>query len=75
VVAEFGNATTGRMPSRVLSLRGVEVEGSGGTRGIKKVSRLIVELGSRGRPQKKDVRWLRTNNSLVIPKSMVRVQC
>ncbi len=48
VVAEFGNTTAGRMPSRVLSLRGAGVEGSGGTRGIGKVSRLIVELGSRG---------------------------
>ena len=48
VVAEFGNATSGRTPSRVLSMRGAGVEGSGGTRGIRKVSRLIVELGSRG---------------------------
>jgi hypothetical protein len=48
VVAKFGNATTGRTPSRVLLLRGARVEGSGGTRGIGKVSRLIVELGSRG---------------------------
>ncbi len=48
VVAEFGNATAGRTPSPVLSLRGTRVEGSGGTRGIGKVSRLIVELGSQG---------------------------
>jgi hypothetical protein len=48
VVAEFGDATAGRTPSRVLSLRGTEVEGSGGTRGIGKVSRLILKLGSGG---------------------------
>jgi hypothetical protein len=48
VVAKFGNATSERTPSRVLSLRGAGVEGSGGTRGIRKVSRLIIELGSRG---------------------------
>ncbi len=47
-LAEFGNATTGRTPSCVLLLRGAGVEGSGGTRGIKKVSRLIVKLGSWG---------------------------
>jgi hypothetical protein len=39
VVDEFGNATAGRMPSCVLSLRGAGVEGSRGTRGIRKVSR------------------------------------
>jgi hypothetical protein len=48
VVAKFGNATARRMPSCVLSLRGTRVEGSGGMRGIGKVSRLIVELGSQG---------------------------
>jgi hypothetical protein len=45
-LAKFGNATAGRTPSCVLLLRGAGVEGSGGTRGIKKVSRLIVKLGS-----------------------------
>jgi hypothetical protein len=59
VVAEFVDANAGRMPSRVLSLRGTGDEGSRGTRGIGKVTRLIVKLGSRGRPQKHDVRWLR----------------
>ncbi len=63
VVAEFGDATAGRMPSRVLSLRGAGVEGSRGMRGIGKVTRLIVILGSRGWPQKHNVRWLRPNNS------------
>jgi hypothetical protein len=48
VVAKFGDATAGRMPSRVLSLRGARVEGNGGTRGIGKVTRLIVKLGSWG---------------------------
>jgi hypothetical protein len=48
VVAKFGKATAKRMPSRVLSLRGAGVEGSRGTRGIRKVSRLIVKLGSWG---------------------------
>jgi hypothetical protein len=47
-LAKFGNATARRMPSCVLSLRGAGVEGSGGTRGIKKVFRLIVKLGSWG---------------------------
>ncbi len=63
VVAEFGDATTGRTPSHVLSLRSTGVEGSRAMRGIGKVSRLIVKLGSRGWPQKKDVHWLRPNNS------------
>jgi hypothetical protein len=44
----IGTATAGSAPSHVLSLRGTGGEGSGGTRGIGKVSRLIVELGSRG---------------------------
>ncbi len=44
VVAKFGDATARRTPLHVLSLRGTGVEGSGGTRGIGKVSRLIVEL-------------------------------
>ncbi len=48
MVAKFGDATAGRMPSRVLLLRGARVEGSRGTRGIGKVSKLIVELGSLG---------------------------
>ena len=48
MVAEFGDATAGSAPSRVLSLRGAGVEGRGGTRGIGKVTRLIVKLGSRG---------------------------
>ncbi len=48
MVAKFGDATAVRMPARVLLLRGAGVEGSGGTRGIRKVSRLIVELGPRG---------------------------
>jgi hypothetical protein len=47
-LGKFGNATAGRTPSCVLSLRGSGVEGSRGTRGIKKVSRLIVKLGSWG---------------------------
>jgi hypothetical protein len=62
VVAKFGNAMAGRAPSCVLLLRGAGVEGSRGTRGIKKVTRLIVKLGSRGWPQKHDVHWLRPNN-------------
>ncbi len=53
MVAEFGNATARRMPSHVLLLRGAGVEGSGGTRGIGKVSRLIVELGSQGDHKKR----------------------
>ncbi len=57
-LAEFGNATAGRMPSCVLSLRGAGVEGSRGTRGIKKVSRLIAKLGSWGWPQTNDVPFL-----------------
>ncbi len=48
MVAKFVDATTGRTPSHVLLLRGAGVEGSGGTRGIGKLSRLIVESGSRG---------------------------
>jgi hypothetical protein len=48
VVAEFGNATAGRTPSRVLLLRCAGVEGIGGTRGIGNVTRFIVKLGSRG---------------------------
>ncbi len=45
-LAKFGNATARRTPSCVLPLRGAGVEGSGGTRGIKKVSRLIVKIES-----------------------------
>jgi hypothetical protein len=63
VVAKFGNATAGRMPSLVLLLRGARVEGSRGTRGIRKVSRHIVKLGSLGLTTKNNVHWLRTNNS------------
>ena len=44
VVADFGDATAGSALSRVLLLRGAGVEGNEGTRGIGKVSRLIVEL-------------------------------
>ncbi len=51
----------GRTPSCVLSLRGSRVEGSGGTRGIKKVSRLIVKLGSWGWPQTNNVPFVKVH--------------
>ncbi len=41
-------ATTRRTPSCVLMLRGAGVEGSRGTRGIGKMSRLIIKFGSWG---------------------------
>jgi hypothetical protein len=48
VMAEFGDATARSVPSHVLLLRGAGGEGSEGTRGVGKVTRLIVELGSWG---------------------------
>ena len=42
VVAELGDATAGSAPACVLSLRGAGEEGSRRTRGIGKVTRLIV---------------------------------
>ena len=48
VLGLLGDATARSAPACVLSLAGARVEGSGGTRGIGKVTRLIVKLGSWG---------------------------
>ena len=45
---KLGDAAAGSAPQGVLSLRGRGGGGSGGRGGVKKVSRLIVILGSRG---------------------------
>ncbi len=46
-LAEFGNATTGIAPALVLLLRGGRGGGSQGSGGVKKVSPLLAQLGSR----------------------------
>ncbi len=46
-LTEFGNATTGIAPALVLLLRGGRGGGSRGSGGVKKVSPLIAQLGSR----------------------------